>query len=86
MGVLRRAAARPIGHVDSAVMLHSRLRPGLKLLDVVGLCRSLGTLQSPKDEQPEVYRWTDPGDAWVDCEFAGGKLVRFELHRPPDES
>jgi hypothetical protein len=83
MGVLRRAAARPIGHIDSAVMLHSRLRPGLKLLDVVGLCRSLGSLQSPKDEQPERYRWTDPGDAWVDCEFQNGKLLRFELQRPP---
>ena len=82
MQVLNRAAQRPIGHVDSAVMLNSRLRPGLRLLHVIALTRSLGALQSPKDQQPEHYRWSDAGDSWVDCEFAGGKLVRFALHRP----
>ncbi|HRF84756.1 MAG TPA: hypothetical protein PLO34_10080, partial [Pseudoxanthomonas sp.] len=30
--VLKRAAGNPVGHVDSAVMLHSRLQAGMTLL------------------------------------------------------
>jgi hypothetical protein len=82
MQVLRRAAGRPIGHVDSAVMLHSRLQTGQKLLHVVGLTRSLGQLLTPADAQPERYRWQDAGGSHVDCEFADGRLTRFDLHRP----
>lgn len=82
MQVLRRAAGRPIGHVDSAVMLHSRLHTGMKLLQVVGLARSLGQLQGEIDDQPERYRWRDEGASWVDCEFTQGRLTRFALQRP----
>jgi hypothetical protein len=82
MQVLRRAAGRPIGHVDSAVMLQSRLHPGQKMLHVVGLTRSLGQLLTEPEAQPERYRWQDEGGSHVDCEFLDGRLVRFELHRP----
>jgi len=40
-------------------------------------------LRSEKDAQPEVFRWTDPSDSWVECVFAGGRLVRHEMYRPP---
>ena len=83
--VLKRAANRPIGHVDSAVMLNAKLRPGVTLLHVVAMTRALGELQSPKDTQPEVYRWTDGSDSHVDCEFQGGKLTRWELIRPASD-
>ncbi|WP_200947259.1 glycerate kinase [Ramlibacter sp. Leaf400] len=82
-GVLRRAADLPVGYVGSAVMLHSRLRPRLTLLHVIGLTRALGEQLSPKDEQPEVFRWTDGSGSHVTCEFAQGKLVRWTLERPP---
>lgn len=82
--VLRRASERPIGWTDSAVMLNARLKPGLPLLNVVGLARALGEQLSPKDAQPEVYRWTDGGGSHVTCDFAGGKLVRWALHRPAE--
>ena len=85
-GVLRRAADQPIGYVRSAVMLHSRLRPRLTLLHVIGLARALGEQVSPKDEQPEVFRWTDNSGARVICEFAGGKLARWKLERPEAEA
>ena len=85
MSVMQRAARRPIGHVDSAVMLNARLQPGLPLLNVIGLARALGELQSAEGAQPEVYRWTDPGGARVEAEFAGGKLQRWRLERPPEE-
>lgn len=88
MHVLKRAADRPIGFVDSAVMLNAKLRPGVNLLHVMALTRSLGELLSEKDSQPEVFRWTDASDSSVICEFQHGRLARWELKRPvlPDEA
>ena len=80
--VLRRAANRPKGHVESSVMLHARLHPGVSLMQVVALTRSLGELRSPEGEQPEVFRWTDTGQSFVECEFKGGKLASWRLDRP----
>jgi hypothetical protein len=87
MQVLRRAANRPIGHVGSAVMLNAKLKPGVNLMHVVAMTKALGALQSPKDQQPEVYRWTDGTASHVTCEFKAGKLVSWVLWRPtvPDE-
>ena len=83
--ILKRAADRPIGHVGSAVMLHSKLVAGQPLLHVVALTRSLGQLESPKDTQPERFRWTDGSQSSVLCVFQGGKLQSWELTRPqPD--
>ena len=81
--VLRRAANRPKGHVESSVMLHARLHPGVSLMQVVALTRSLGELHSAAGEQPEVFRWTDTGHSFVECEFRNGKLVTWRLDRPP---
>ena len=83
MGVLKRAAERPIGFVPSAVMLNAKLKPGLTLMHVVAMTRALGELQSPKDTQPEVFRWRDAGDSWVDATFVNGKLKEWTLTRPP---
>jgi len=80
--VLTRASKRPVGFVDSAVMLNAKLKPGVQLLHVLALTRSLGALRSPKDTQPELFRWTDGTDSYVDCEFLNGKLVKWELVRP----
>ena len=82
MQVLQRAAHHPIGYVGSAVMLNARLKPKLTLLHVVAMTRSLGELRSVKDVQPEVYRWTDAGDSWVEGEFVDGKLRSWQLTRP----
>jgi hypothetical protein len=82
MAVLKKAADRPIGHVDSAVMLNARLRTGVTLMHVVAMTRSLGALQSPENVQPEVYRWTDAGGSHVTCEFRQGRLTVWSLVRP----
>jgi hypothetical protein len=66
-------------------MLNAKLRKGMTLMHVIAMTRSLGALQSPKDEQPEFYRWTDGGDSQVTCEFRGGKLVGWTLLRPSPE-
>jgi len=82
MKVLQRAGNRPIGWVDSAVMLNARLSAGVNLLHVVGLTRSLGEQLSEPDAQPEVFRWTDGSASHVTCEFHHGKLVKWDLVRP----
>ncbi len=76
--VLQRAGRKPVGHVDSAVMLHSRLRPGMTLLQVLALTHSLGRRES---ESPEVWGWADPGGARISLELRDGKLQRWTLRR-----
>ena len=82
MTILKRAANRPIGHVDSAVMLNAKLKPGATLMHVVAMTRSLGLLKSAKDAQPEVFEWKDTSESVVTCTFAGGKLASHVLVRP----
>ncbi len=83
MQVLQRAAHRPVGYVDSAVMLNARLRSGLSLLHVLALTRSLGERMSDQDEQPEIFVWTDAGQSRVRCEFRAGRLAAWTLTRAP---
>lgn len=82
MAVLKRAANRPIGYVDSAVMLNARLKPGVTLMHVMAMTRSLGERLSEESAQPEVYRWRDNGNSTVTAEFQDGKLRGWKLERP----
>ncbi|HXD42657.1 MAG TPA: glycerate kinase [Ramlibacter sp.] len=84
--VLKRTANHPIGYVGSAVMLNAKLKPGVNLLHVLALTRSLGERLSNEGAQPEIYRWTDAGGSSVTAEFANGKLVKWSLVRPPAEA
>ncbi len=86
MQVLKRASGRPIGYVDSAVMLNAKLREGMTLLHVTAMTRSLGELKSVKAQQPELFRWADGSDSHVTCEFFGGKLVKWALQRPVQDA
>ena len=79
--VMRVAGQAPVGQLDSAVMLHSKLRTGLRLMEVLPLTKSLG--QKLADE-PETYAWTDASGASVRLEFAAGRLQRWELQRPSE--
>ena len=85
MAILKKAANQPIGHVASAVMLNAKLRKGMTLMHVIAMTKSLGALQTPKDEQPEVFHWTDTGHSVVACTFVGGKLQEWTLSRPAAE-
>lgn len=82
MKVLQRASQRPVGYCDSAVMLNAKLRPGVNLLHVLAMTKAVGEQLSPKEQQPEVYRWTDGSASSVTCEFARGRLVKWDLLRP----
>ena len=84
--VLSRASNRPVGHVGSAVMLNAKLKKGHALMHVIALTRALGQRLSQPDAQPEVFRWTDEGQSHVTCHFADGKLVKWALLRPTEDS
>ena len=80
---MRQAGQAPVGHVGSAVMLNARLKPGLTLLQVIQMTRSLGERASPEGEEPERWRWTDGGGSTVTLELRRGRLTAWQLVRPP---
>lgn len=82
MNVMQKARNSPIGYVGSAVMLNAKLKPGVNLMHVIAMTRSLGELLSAEGQDPERYRWTDGMQSHVTCEFVGGRLARWELVRP----
>ncbi|MCB2016086.1 MAG: glycerate kinase [Hydrogenophaga sp.] len=86
MRVMKRAADRPVGQVDSAVMLNARLQPGLNLMQVIALTRALGERLGVEDEEPERWRWTDTGGSSVTVRLTGGRVTGWDLHRPAPES
>ena len=80
MRAMRLAAKAPVGHVASAVMFSAKLRPGMTMLQVIGLTQSLGRkLDAGEDD----WAWSDEGGSTVRLHFASGRLARFELERPP---
>ena len=81
--VLKGAASAPVGHVDSAVMLHSKLKAGMTLMQVLTITRSLGNRLS---ETPERWCWADAGGARVELSFEAGKLQAWELLRAEADS
>ncbi len=80
MRTMRAASARPVGSVDNAVMLQSRLHEGMRLMDIIKLTRSLGT---PVRDDPETFRWHDAAGDAVLVELKRGKAVRWLLERVP---
>jgi hypothetical protein len=79
MRAMRQAGQAPVGHVDSAVMLNAKLQPGMTMLQVIGLTKSLGRRLASGDDH---WAWSDEGGSTVTLQFQGGKLARFELDRP----
>jgi hypothetical protein len=78
LGLLRSAGQAPLGHVDSALMLQSRLRAGMRLPAVIGLTRSLGR---KVHDEPETFAWRDTGGDEVEIAFVGGRCTRWTLRR-----
>lgn len=85
MRVLKRAAGQPKGTVGHALKLHVKLKPGMKLLTVIGMTGSLGDMLSAPDVQPEVFRWTDPAGSSVTARFVDGRLLDHQIERAEAE-
>jgi hypothetical protein len=79
---MRRASKRPVGFVDSAVMLNAKLKAGMTLMHVIALSRALGLLESAKNTQPEIFSWRDGSQSVVRCVFVQGRLDSWTLDRP----
>ena len=78
--VMKNAGHAPIGRVPSAVMLNAKLRPGMTMLDIVGLTRSLGQGQ---DGNADTWVWSDDGGSAVTLRLdAAGRLLSWHLARP----
>ena len=79
--VMRDAGQAPKGQVPSAVMLNARLKPGLRLMDILRLTRSLGERVA---DDPETFVWRDEGGAAVTVELQNGRCARWTLQRPEE--
>ena len=80
---MRKAAGAPVGQVASAVMLHSKLREGMTLAQVLEIAGSLGArVDAQGDGAHEAWRWVDAGGVAVRVELHGGKVSRWSLERP----
>lgn len=85
MRAMRLAGQAPVGRVDSAVMLQAKLRPGMSMLQVIGLTKSLGRkLDTGDAKDQDDWAWSDEGHSTVRLCFVRGKLARFELERAAD--
>ena len=78
MRVMRVAGQAPVGRVPSAVMLQSKMRDGLRLMDIILLTRSLGEKLA---DDPETYRWRDKGGDAVEVELVGGRVRSWRFDR-----
>jgi hypothetical protein len=76
---MKNASNKPVGHVGSAVMLHSKLKPGMTMLQVIQLTRSLGRKVS---DAPERYEWADESGSKVLVTCENGRCTGWELQRP----
>ena len=75
---LRLASGRPVGQVPNAVMLHARLRTGLRLTQVLALTRSLGRRIA---DDPETFAWRDEAGDEVQVELHQGRVRAWRLQR-----
>jgi len=91
---LRQAAGRPVGSVESAVMLHAKLHAGMRLPQILKLTRSLGrqTAGDAAGGPDTSFVWTDAGGDSVSVQLRDGRLGTWTLHRaeagaapPPSE-
>ena len=75
--VLQNAAGRPVGKVGSAVMLQSRLSPGMSMEEVLKLTGSLGLQEGNQDD----WRWEDEAGNVVVVHLRRGHVVRWSFAR-----
>ena len=81
--VMKNAAGRPLGSIPSAVMFNAWLRPRLTMLQIVTKTKSLGRKSGSGDDD---WTWTDAGGSSVRLHFERGRLVRWQLERPPEDA
>jgi hypothetical protein len=77
--ITRIAAQNPLARVPSAVIFQSGLRPGLTMLQIVTITRTLGRkVEGTEDD----WVWADEGGDSVRLHFERGRLASWQLERP----
>lgn len=79
--VMRLAAQNPVGRSANAVMLATRVHPGLRLMQVVALTHSLGQPADAPVGAEEAFRWHDEGGDAVLVALRGGRVCSVALQR-----
>ena len=77
--VMKNAGHAPIGLVPSGVMLNAKLKPGMTMMDILHVTKSLGR-ELPNT--PDTWEWRDEGGVTVTVTLPGGKLQSWHLSRP----
>ena len=77
---MKQAAKHPLGTVQSAVMMQSKLHAGMRLPDILKLSGSLGR-RIGEGSEPEIFAWCDSGGDEVVVELQGGLLTAWRLQR-----
>ena len=94
---MRQASGAPVGRVGSAVMVHARMRRGMRLLELIPITRSLGQVVAADPAAGsglgtrEAFSWEDESGARLRVNLVGGRVVNWVLERPaeperPDEA
>jgi len=81
---MKLASGRPVGLIENAVMLQAKVRPGMSLIQVLPLTRSLGErLPLAADDPPdsERYAWRDQSGDAVVVMLVSGKVTDVVLQR-----
>ncbi len=84
---MRQAGGAPVGRVGSAVMVHARMRRGMRLMEIIPITRSLGQAAEPDPAagagigMREAFTWSDDSGAQLRVDLVGGRLVRWALER-----
>lgn len=80
--VMRAAATNPVASVESALMAHTRIHRGMKMLQVLRETKSLGQrLPHPSPGAHESWEWRDRGGDALVVDFARGRCVGAALVR-----
>jgi hypothetical protein len=82
--VMRAAATNPVASVDSALMAHTRIQRGMKMLAVLRETKSLGQrLPHASPGAQESWEWRDRGGDALVVDFVRGRCVGAALVRVP---
>jgi hypothetical protein len=78
--LMRKAGQAPLGAVGNAVMLHSQVRPGMTLIELVRHTRSLGRPVERAGAE-EAFEWHDGAGDRVVIELRHGRSTTCSLER-----
>jgi hypothetical protein len=82
--VMRSAAGRPVGRIDSAPMLHVKLRRGMRLAEILPIAKSLGhKSEAVSPDADEAFVWEDGAGDLVRVQLRAGRVVAHALERAP---